>query len=68
MGRTFWLRGYFFRSVGSTTDEAVEFYIKITQDKQLREKSGAGFGKYGLLWRIGADRRALRGGKESGRL
>jgi len=37
-GGHFWSRGYFFRSVGSTTDEAVEFYIKITQDKQLREK------------------------------
>ncbi len=37
-GGHLWSRGYFFRSVGSTTDEAVEFYIKITQDKQLREK------------------------------
>jgi putative transposase len=37
-GGHLWSRGYFFRSVGSTTDEAVEFYIKITQDKHLREK------------------------------
>jgi hypothetical protein len=33
-----WSRGYFFRSVGSTTDQAVEFYIKISQDKKQREK------------------------------
>ncbi len=37
-GGHLWSLGYFFRSVGSTTDEAVEFYIRITQDKQLREK------------------------------
>lgn len=37
-GGHLWSRGYFFRSVGSTTDEAVEFYIKITQDRRLREK------------------------------
>lgn len=37
-GGHLWSRGYFFRSVGSTTDEAVEFYIKITQGKSLREK------------------------------
>ena len=36
--RGFWSRGYFFRSVGSTTDEAVEFYIRISQDKKLRSK------------------------------
>jgi putative transposase len=33
-GGHLWSRGYFFRSVGSTTDEAVEFYIKVTQDRQ----------------------------------
>jgi putative transposase len=45
----FWSRGYFFRSVGSTTDEAVEFYIKITQDRHLREKyyTTAGSGREG---------------------
>lgn len=37
-GGHFWSRGYFYRSVGSTTDEAVEFYIKLSQDKQQREK------------------------------
>ena len=33
-----WSRDYFFRSVGSTTDQAVEFYIKISQDKKQRKK------------------------------
>ena len=37
-GGHFWSRGYFYRSVGSTTDKAVEFYIKVTQNKQLKEK------------------------------
>ena len=37
-GGHLWSRGYFFRSVGSTTDQAVEFYIKISQDKRQREK------------------------------
>ena len=37
-GGHLWSRGYFFRSVGSTTDQAVEFYIKISQDKKKREK------------------------------
>jgi len=37
-GKKFWSRGYFYRSVGSTTDEAVEFYIKVSQTKHLREK------------------------------
>jgi hypothetical protein len=36
--RHFWSRGYFFRSVGSTTDQAVEFYIRVSQDKILRDK------------------------------
>ncbi|MFO8109215.1 MAG: hypothetical protein R6U17_01635 [Thermoplasmata archaeon] len=34
----FWSRGYFYRSVGSTTNEAVEFYIKVSQNEELREK------------------------------
>jgi len=38
LGGHLWSRGYFFRSVGSTTDQAVEFYIKISQDKKQREK------------------------------
>ena len=29
---------FFDRSVGSTTDKAVEFYIKVTQVKELRQK------------------------------
>ncbi len=37
-GGHLWSRGYFFRSVGSTTDQAVEFYIKLSQDKKQREK------------------------------
>jgi putative transposase len=48
-GGHLWSRGYFFRSVGSTTDEAVEFYIKVTQDRRLREKyyTGAGSSRRG---------------------
>lgn len=37
-GGHLWSRGYFFRSVGSTTNEAVEFYIKLSQDKHLCKK------------------------------
>ena len=37
-GGHFWSRGYFFRSVVSTTDEAVEFYIKVSQKEHLKEK------------------------------
>ena len=37
-GGHLWSPGYFFRSVGSTTNEAVDFYIKISQDKSMREK------------------------------
>ena len=37
-GGHFWSRGYFYRSVGSTTDKAVEFYIKVSQDDELKEK------------------------------
>lgn len=37
-GGHFWSRGYFYRSVGSTTDKAVEFYIKLTQNQHLKEK------------------------------
>jgi putative transposase len=37
-GGNLWSRGYFFRSVGSTTGKAVEFYIKISQDKKQRDK------------------------------
>ena len=37
-GGHFWSRGYFYRSVGSTTDEAVEFYIKVSQKEHLKEK------------------------------
>ena len=36
--RGFWSRGYFFRSVGSTTDKAVEFYIRMSQDKEMRNR------------------------------
>ena len=37
-GRELWSDGYFYRSVGSVTDDAVEFYIKVSQDKHLRNK------------------------------
>ena len=37
-GGHFWSRGYFYRSVGSTTDKAVEFYIKLSQHKEQRDK------------------------------
>lgn len=32
-GDKFWSEGYFCRSIGSTTSEAVEFYIKESQQK-----------------------------------
>ena len=32
-GNKFWSEGYFCRSIGSTTTEAVEYYIKHSQDK-----------------------------------
>ena len=32
-GDKFWSAGYFCRSIGSTTTEAVEYYIKHSQDK-----------------------------------
>jgi hypothetical protein len=44
-GGHFWSRGYFYRSVGSTTDQAVEFYIKLTQNKHLKEKYYTSVGK-----------------------
>ena len=37
-GGHFWSRGYFYRSVGSTTDNAVEFYIRLSQKSELRDK------------------------------
>lgn len=37
-GGQFWSDGYFYRSVGSVTDDAVEFYIRVSQDKHLRDK------------------------------
>ena len=37
-GGNFWSRGYFYRSVGSTTDDAVKFYIEVSQDEEKREK------------------------------
>ena len=44
-GGQFWSDGYFFRSVGSTTTDAVEFYIKASQDKETREKYYTSGGK-----------------------
>ena len=35
-GDKFWSEGYFCRSIGSTTTEAVEFYIKYSQDKHWK--------------------------------
>ena len=32
-GKKFWTEGYFCRSIGSTTTDAVEYYIKYSQDK-----------------------------------
>lgn len=32
-GKKFWTGGYFCRSIGATTTEAVEYYIKHSQDK-----------------------------------
>jgi len=32
-GDRFWTRGYFYRSIGATTTEAVEFYINNSQEK-----------------------------------
>lgn len=32
-GKKFWSEGYFCRSIGSTTTEAVEYYIEHSQDK-----------------------------------
>ena len=32
-GNKFWSEGYFCRSIGSTTTEAVEYYIEHSQDK-----------------------------------
>lgn len=32
-GKKFWTEGYFCRSIGATTTEAVEYYIKHSQDK-----------------------------------
>ena len=35
-GEKFWSEGYFCRSIGSTTTEAVEYYIKYSQDKHWK--------------------------------
>lgn len=35
-GKKFWSEGYFCRSIGATTTEAVEFYIKYSQDKHWK--------------------------------
>ena len=35
-GDKFWVEGYFCRSIGSTTTEAVEYYIKYSQDKHWK--------------------------------
>ena len=32
-GNRLWTRGYFYRSIGATTTEAVEFYINNSQEK-----------------------------------
>jgi len=37
-GGQFWSDGYFYRSVGSVTDDAVEFYIRVSQDRNMRNK------------------------------
>ena len=35
-GDKFWSEGYFCRSIGSTTTDAVEYYIKYSQDKHWK--------------------------------
>ena len=35
-GNKFWSEGYFCRSIGSTTTDAVEYYIKYSQDKHWK--------------------------------
>ena len=35
-GNKFWSAGYFCRSIGATTTDAVEFYIKYSQDKHWK--------------------------------
>ena len=35
-GDKFWSEGYFCRSIGSTTTDAVEFYIKYSQEKHWK--------------------------------
>jgi putative transposase len=37
-GGQFWSDGYFFRSIGSTTDRAIQFYIDVANDPLLREQ------------------------------
>jgi len=32
-GDAFWTGGYFYRSVGSTTSEAIQYYIEMSQEK-----------------------------------
>ncbi|KXA90063.1 hypothetical protein AKJ62_01775 [candidate division MSBL1 archaeon SCGC-AAA259D14] len=32
-GKAFWSGGYFYRSVGSTTDEAIQYYVERSQGK-----------------------------------
>ena len=35
-GEKFWSEGYFCRTIGATTTDAVEFYIKYSQDKHWK--------------------------------
>lgn len=37
-GGQFWSDGYFFRSIGSTTDKAIQFYIDVANDPILRKQ------------------------------
>jgi len=37
-GGQFWSDGYFFRSIGSTTDKAIQFYIDVANDPVLRKE------------------------------
>jgi putative transposase len=39
-GDSFWSGGYFYRSIGSTTTEAVQYYIEHSQRKHSRENLG----------------------------
>ena len=42
-GKKFWTRGYFYRSIGSTTTKNVRFYIERSQEKHWKVYSKDGY-------------------------